>query len=135
MQPLLDKLDDRQRQDVTQDVSGAEGEFEEEAMAETEELKAILNEQLGSLPEEAKRKVAAHLTPEFAQLVGAITGSPALANVLGEMADPNLALVPMPRKMAQQIVDQMQAQQPASPEAAPSPEPAPAGPSGVMGAM
>lgn len=135
MQKLFDKIDSREKEE------GIIMELENDrqaATASTDMLKQQLNEHLGSLPENAKRAVAAHLTPEFAQLVGAITGSSQLADVLGEMADPNLALVPVPREVAQQLLEQVQGQAPqAGAPAQPAPDQmtATAGPAGPMGAQ
>jgi hypothetical protein len=130
MQELLSKIQTRERRDTMSDEMDM---MQEEGTQDVEALRTQLTEHLGALPENVKRAVAAHLTPEFAKLVGAIVGSEPLANALGSMADPNLALVPMPREQAMELAQQAQAQQgPAQPAApAPTAPPAPSGPMGM----
>lgn len=132
MQELLDRIEERDTADSVGD-SLSEDLGEEELT--TDVLKQRLNEQLGAMSEGAKRAVAAHLTPEFAKLVGIITGSQQLADVLDEMANPSIALVPMPREKAQELLAQVQGGTQPQPQPEPQGQamPAPAGPSGAMG--
>lgn len=134
MQELLNKIQTRARRDS---MSADMDIMQEEDTVDTEALRTQLSEHLGALPENVKRAVAAHLTPEFARLVGAIVGSEPLANALGSMANPDIALVPMPREQAMELAQQVQAQggqgTPAPNAATPPAPSAPPPPSGPMG--
>lgn len=99
---------------------GPEGMIDtDDGMEEGGDLMSRLQAQLDSLPDEGKELVADHLTPEFAAVVGLITGSQELAQALSDMADPNIALVPMSREAAKQLVAQGGA-----PTGQPAPQPA-----------
>jgi hypothetical protein len=103
-----------------------------------EEIQAHLD----ALPDEAKAFLAEHLTPEFVQAIGFISG-PEVANYLNKYADPDKVLVPVPRKVAEENLAKMQAQtgggQPqGQPSAPPQATPAPAQPpqgGGMMAPM
>lgn len=84
-----------------------------------EELKAHMD----SLPPEEKEFVAAHLTLETARLLGVLTGSPDVAEYFGQLADPNIVLVPVPREKAKQLAQALQQEQAQSQQAPQGPAP------------
>lgn len=72
--------------------------------------KGILEEHVNALPDEEKEFLASHMTPEFARAVGVLTGSEDIYNFLNERADRSIALVPVPREMARELMKQAQAE-------------------------
>lgn len=83
-----------------------------------------MQEYLDGLPPEQKEFLAYHMTPEFAQAVGIATGSQVAADVFGQMANPEIALIPVPRSMAQELMQQISGQAPSGqpPEGQPAPD-------------
>lgn len=82
-----------------------------------------------SMPDEAKSFLAEHMTPEFVKAIGLIAGQE-VAKYLEPMADPSKLLVPVPRQIAEEYLNQ----QKSDPQGAPAeqtpgaPAPAPVAP-------
>ena len=69
-----------------------------------------LEKHLDTLPENDKMFLAEHLTPEFVRAIGLING-PEVAQYLAQFADPDKVLVPVPRAVAEEHLQQQKASQ------------------------
>ncbi len=91
----------------------------------SEIIKAI-SRHLDEIPDAAKQFLAEHLTPEFVVAIGIING-PEVAEYLNQFADPNKVMVPVPRQMAEQYMQQQKGQtaapQGSAPQAPSQPQP------------
>lgn len=99
------------------------------------DFEAGLEAELTKLPDEQKALIAAHLTPEFAQVIGILFGDE-VGTFFQNRANPNMILVPQRREETQAQVQQETPQGAIAPSgtAAPQavqPQPTP-GPSGGM---
>lgn len=87
---------------------------DEEGLDEEGQIKAI-EEHLDNLPEDDKEFLAAHLSKELAKVIGMVTGSMPLERYIESIANPKIALIPIPRDKAQAMMEKykmMQSQQP-----------------------
>ncbi len=89
--------------------------------ANKEEIAKNLAAHLDQIPDDQKQFLAEHLTPEFVRAIGIING-PEVAEYLGQFADPNKVLVPVPREIAEKFLAEQQQGQ-SAPQGQPQPAP------------
>lgn len=79
--------------------------FEDTEGLDDEGQTQAIEEHLDSLPEDDKEFLAAHLSTELAKVVGIVTGSMPLEQYLESIANPKIALIPIPRDKAQAMME------------------------------
>lgn len=85
--------------------------FEDDQGLDEEGQTQAIEEHLDSLPEDDKEFLAAHLSKELAKVVGIVTGSMPLERYLESIANPKIALIPIPRDKAQAMMEKYKAMQ------------------------
>lgn len=88
----------------------------ENGMGGDANIAAQIEQHMDSLKPVQKAFIAQYLTPELTQIMGMVLGQEAF-DYFKQFADPELILVPLPRK---QVMEQLQAQQQNSGEAPPA---------------
>jgi hypothetical protein len=115
--------------------------FEDKQGLDGEEQTNAIEEHLDSLPDDDKEFLAAHLSKELAKVVGIVTGSTELESYLESIANPKIALIPIPRDKAQAMLEKYKMMQSQPPQEGPpasqqppvSTQPPGQMPMGVMG--
>jgi hypothetical protein len=117
-------------------VTPSEGPmFEDNGLDEDAQTQAI-EDHLDTLPDDDKEFLAGHLSKEMAMIIGLISGSQMLQQYFESIANPDIALIPVPREKAKEMLAHYQGmqQEATQPPTAPQAQ-APQGPmpQGVMG--
>jgi hypothetical protein len=137
MQRLLNSLAGGEEQSPTKTPNDSESPmFEDDGLTEEDQMQ-MFKEHLDSLPEDDKEFLAAHISKEMAKLIGLVTGSQMLGQYFDSIANPDIALIPVPRAKAQEMLAKFQASQQAPTEGGEASQPQqaqpPTGPVGPMG--
>jgi hypothetical protein len=115
--------------------------FEDKSGLDGDEVTKAIEEHLDSLPDDDKEFLAAHLSKELAKVIGIVTGSMELESYIESIANPKIALIPIPRDKAQAMMEKYKMMQSQPPQEGPpasqqppvSTQPPGQMPMGVMG--
>lgn len=79
--------------------------FEDDGLDEESQISSV-EEHLSTLPDDDKEFLAGHLSKEMARIIGLVSGSQVLEQYFNSIANPDIALIPVPRAKAQEMLAQ-----------------------------